>query len=506
MYVQTILCSSTDTLKYTNTNPLKHNPESMTETELIDRLREAIVLDGPDVWRSNGFLQDAQGVGLPLEVALKRANEVSQEVSSNGILFQNIQTRIARLAQPSRSHLVEQDLGQIVNAARSLNLSPDFVRNRWVPAELARLKVGSAPPEPKQSPVPVSTPAPVSQSDRFDDLLEIEEPPRPSAPVESTVQPTAPAPVPEPPKPPVFVPTPVPVPAPPPVSVAPTPLVGPPPVVRSFTATPARVRKGESVTLDWEVENLLAVTIDDLGEGLSPKNRGWIKPSKTADYTLFDANENPLSTVRVEVILPDRSGLYGVMFALALLGLIYWFIKSNNATPTPDRKLDRQTERTTRRTASTNRRTRQPEPSEDVATDPAPNVAKKTVEVPVTSVPEKLGKPEKSANKPTPSQPDPVEEAPAESVAKPSTPADARAGKYEEAFGDKPYDKVELGTDERGWRRARSRGRWGYINEADEWVIQPEYEAVTPFRGNTAAVFMNGQLMTINREGQQVRK
>ncbi len=95
---------------------------------------------------------------------------------------------------------------------------------------------------------------------------------------------------------------------------------------------------------------------------------------------------------------------------------------------------------------------------------------------------------------------------PVKPVIRPSTPADARTGKYEEAFGDKPYDKVELGADERGWRRARRSGRWGYINEADEWVIQPEYEAVTPFRGNTAAVFLNGQLMTINREGEPIRK
>ena len=93
-----------------------------------------------------------------------------------------------------------------------------------------------------------------------------------------------------------------------------------------------------------------------------------------------------------------------------------------------------------------------------------------------------------------------------EPVTKPATPADARAGKYEEAFGDKPYDKVELGTDERGWRRARSNGRWGFISQNDEWVIPPEYEAVTPFRGNTAGAFLNGQLITINRSGEPVRK
>lgn len=481
----------------------------MTETELTDRLREAIVLDGPDAWRSNGYLQDAQASGLPLEAALKRANEVSQEVGNNSILFQNIQTRIARLAQPSRTPYIEQDLAQIVNAARSLNLSPDFVRNRWVPAELARLKGVSAPFESRQSPAVVSSPAPVApanEPDRFDELLEDEKGPSPihTGPVASPVKPIIYEPVPEPIRPPVFVP---PAPVLPPVFVEPMPLAGPPPVVRSFTATPARVRKGDSVTLDWEVENLLAVTIDDLGEGLSPKNRGWIKPAKTADYTLFDANSNPLSTVRVEVVQPDRSGLYGVLFALALLGLIYWFVKSSNATPARDPKPTRRTEQTPRRTASTNQRDRQSEPTEEIATDPLPNVPSPTTNSePVASAPPETKKPAK-VTEPIPEKPAPVEQEPVESIAKqPATPADARAGKYEEAFGGKPYDKVELGTDERGWRRARSNGRWGYINEADEWVIRPEYEAVTPFRGNTAAVFLNGQLMTINREGEQIRK
>ncbi|MDB5243992.1 MAG: hypothetical protein JWP57_4618, partial [Spirosoma sp.] len=313
----------------------------------------------------------------------------------------------------------------------------------------------------------------------------------------------------EPPKPPVFVPPPVPTPSP---TYSEPPLVGPAPVVRSFSATPARIRQGESVTLEWDVENLLAVTIDDLGEGLSPKNRGWIKPSKTADYNLFDANNNPLSTVRVEVIPRDYSGLYGVLFALALLAMIYFFVRNNNATPVPERnerKPDRQTQQTTKRKASTTRRESERQPAEDVATDPLPNRTKKTVDEPVASVDEpatKITAPEKPVAEKLKQKPDPVDETPDAPVKKPSTPADARSGKYEEAFGNKPYDKVELGTDDRGWRRARSNGRWGFINEADEWVIQPEYEAVTPFRGNTAAVFLNGQLMTIDREGKQIRK
>ena len=470
----------------------------MPETELTDRLREAIVLNGPDVWRSNGYLQEAQQAGIPLADALKRANEVVQEVDNNKFLFQNIQARIARLALPSRSHLVEQDLHQIVNAATSLKLSPDFVRNQWVPTVLQQMAASKAtlPETPVAPPRPPVTEPVVATADTFGDLLESEsELPEPET---ISIEP-------------VKVINPIvepPIPVPPPIAIVERPIKPsgppePPPVVRSFTATPARTRKGQPVTLAWEVENLLAVTIDDLGEGLSPQNRGWVKPTKTTEYTLFDANNNPLSTVRVEVIQPDRSGVYGVLFALALLAVIYWFIKSTNSgqsTPKPKHKTEQTThssreERPSRKT-STNREAPQPEQTTSEASDTRIG----TTSNPTVTLPEKPKKGESPISKSSEEN-----TASAEPKPKPATPADARQGKYEEAFGDKPYDKVELGADERGWRRARSKGRWGYINEADEWVIQPEFEAVTPFRGNTAAVFLNGQLMTINRTGEQVR-
>lgn len=479
----------------------------MTETELTDRLREAIVLDGPDVWQTNGYLDDARQAGISEADAQKRAALINQEVANNNLLFQNIQARIARLAQPSRVQLYDQDLNQIVNAASSLKLSPDFVRHRWVPTVLKRLKGES---EIQQS-QPVTEPPIVERSV-----------PAPSAPVKTepvveqtvndlieskpqTTQPTVFTPA-EPVRPinPV-VESPVYVSPPPPVErpVKPPSPPEPAPVVRSFTATPARVSKGQPVTLAWEVDNLLAVTIDDLGEGLSPTNRGWVKPTKTTDYTLFDANNNPLSTVHVEVIKPDRSGLYGVLFALALLAAIYWFIKSTNKNDNSS-QVDRKPAQTTHTSGEENSSNR-----------------KKKVKRKERQTENETGKPVETATEPIAKLPDespkraeppvskPVSEDKTPSVnqtPKPATPAEARQGKYEEAFGDKPYDKVELGADERGWRRARSNGRWGYINENDEWVIQPEFEAVTPFRGSTAAVFLNGQLMTINRAGEQVKK
>lgn len=467
----------------------------MTETEMTDRLREAIVLDGPDAWRTNGYLQDAQQAGLSLTDALKRASEIGQEINNNSILFGNIRARIARLAQPSRSHLIDQDIAQIINAATSLKLSPDFVKNRWIPTELHRLAAAANPPRPE--PIAPVAPAPDSVVDTkatgFADLLKEPESLTPSLPEPPVaVEPSVREPVVTPPAPGL----------PPPVKEEtvtpplPPSWPEPAPVVRSFTATPARVQKGEPVTLAWEVDNLLAVTIDDLGEGLSPTNRGWVKPSKTADYTLFDANNNPLSTVRVEVIKPDRSGVYGVLFALALLGIIYWFIKSSNgreSEPVPKQKAEQTTKR---KTTSASRRERKI-PAKEATTEATDSPAEPRTTSTATP-------PDNSKNDKAPvSAKSPVDEPVAQ--AEPNTPATARQGKYEEAFGSKPYDKIELGTDERGWRRARSKGRWGYVNEADEWVIQPEYEAVTPFRGNTAAVFLNGQLMTINRSGEQVR-
>jgi outer membrane biosynthesis protein TonB len=458
--------------------------QPMTETELTDRLRETIVLDGPAAWQGTSYLQDAQVAGIPLATALKKAAEISQEVSNNDILIQNIKKRIARLALPSRSHLIQQDLHQIVNAAASLNLSPDFVRNRWVPAVLQQQVIQTAPPVIEQEPTPAKPVTPEPEP-----VISIPEPTPVPEPVRQP-EPSAPAPKLEPA---ITVTQPAPV-------YEPDPIRPPenPPVVRSFTASPARVYKGQTVTLSWDVANLLAVTIDDLGQGLSPQNRGWVKPSKTTDYTLFDANNNPLSTVRVEVIKRDRSGIYGVLFAVALLALIYWFIRSNNNSP---QKAEPERKSRTERLNTSETESRWTEPASSPA--PAENTASDTDGTITTAMDLK---PDPKTEVVSDASSTPESDLPSAKASKPeTTAADARQGKYEEPFGNKPYDKVELGTDDQGWRRARSNGHWGYVDANDEWVIEPEYDAVTPFRGNTARVFRDGQLITINRSGEQVR-
>lgn len=535
----------------------------MTDTELANRLREAIVLDGPDIWRTNGFMADAQAAGLSTAQAEALAAEVGAEVSRNSLLFNGISDRIARLAQPARSAYREQDTSRIILAAQSLNLSPDFVRDRWIPAELAKIAPPPTPPAPKPivvEPVVVEPPVTAPEStDAYKELLEPEPlppvEPEPAAPAGETVESMRrkvydslndygdriPAPAirslfrtisydetelavaiwnylqiegyqpialsssddlrekvtstdwqipvrqaaPPPPEP-VYVPP-----------VLPEPLT---PVVHSFTATPARVVRGKPVTLEWDVENLLAVTIDDLGEGLSPKNRGWIKPKKTADYTLFDVNNNPLSTVRVEVIPPDRSGLYGVLFALFLLLVIYYFVRGsasgNNAGT--EETTRREEPRTRAEPTGKNTDLHYNGPESAPPAEPAPQPTPDETTATDTKIAESTAEKPEEAKSSVP-EPEPA------TVPAPRTPQDARRGKYEEAFGDKPYDKVELGDDDRGWRRARKNGKWGYIDANDQWTIEPEFDAVTPFKGNTAAAFMNGQLITIDRDGRQVR-
>lgn len=513
----------------------------MTLTELRERIKEEVVLHEGDLkewqWRRNGLLTEAEQDGISPADFMRIVNDVSYQLSTLFARINQLRSKADTYARADKKRLTNAHLDELVAEAERLTLSRMFVTGRWLPAILATIPEpsGEVPmPAPTPRPVPevpttIAAPAPAAGISREqlrtqigDRLIAYVAQPRiPATALRELLQ-TIPADeamlteevfsylvsnffkaVGEPQgnslrerlgstdwqnllyKEKVTVP---------PVVAAPR-HVEPTPVVRKFTATPGRVFRGQPVTLEWDVENLLAVTIDDLGEGLSPQNRGWVKPTKSTEYTLFDANNNPLSTVRVEVMPRDRSGLYGVLFALVLLLLIYWFIRSSTAKNGPEPKHYQPA-------------TELPVDTPPISQQPEPTPAPSTAETPADSVVETVATDDRSSDQSSaqPAQPDKVQPAPvSEPVQKPATPADARLGKYVEAFGDKSYDKVELGADDRGWRRARSRGRWGYIDQNDAWVIEPTYEAVTPFQGNTATAFLNGQLITIDRSGQQVR-
>lgn len=513
----------------------------MTIDELREWIKDEIVLHEGDVadwqWRQKGLTAEAKSLGLSDADFNRLVNQVSLNVQPDFGKISAIRSSILTMARQRRGKLTTVDIESMVNQAEPARLSRAFVTEKWIPALLQTLpvepEVGSSPPPPPVPVQPVTEPGrPTGETpdsmrrkviESLDDFkgripapairslfrtinydetelavaiwnyLQIHQYVADQEPTGDTLRDKL-----------VSTdwqsrPTPTSISEPSPVNSF--TYESPAPVVRSFTATPARVHQGQPVTLAWEVDNLLAVTIDDLGEGLSPNNRGWVKPAKTTDYTLFDANNNPLSTVRVEVIPHDRSGVYGVLFAMVLLAIIYWFIKSSNSKSSETRPKSK-TEQTTSRQEQPPAvsAVSQPEKTDKREANTASDTTTQTAGPPVAIVETPQREESKVNTKPANEATDLPE-----LEARTTTPNDARQGKYAEAFGDKPYDKVELGTDERGWRRARVNGRWGYVNEADEWVINPDYEAVTPFRGNTASVFLNGRLMTINRAGEQVR-
>lgn len=47
-----------------------------------------------------------------------------------------------------------------------------------------------------------------------------------------------------------------------------------------------------------------------------------------------------------------------------------------------------------------------------------------------------------------------------------------------------------------------SAGKWGFINERQEWVIQPRFEDAKAFQTGRAAVKQNGKWGFINKRGE----
>lgn len=45
-------------------------------------------------------------------------------------------------------------------------------------------------------------------------------------------------------------------------------------------------------------------------------------------------------------------------------------------------------------------------------------------------------------------------------------------------------------------------GRWGFINERQQWVIEPRFEDAREFQGSKAAVRQNGKWGFINKRGE----
>ncbi|MEI7612182.1 MAG: WG repeat-containing protein [Betaproteobacteria bacterium] len=45
-------------------------------------------------------------------------------------------------------------------------------------------------------------------------------------------------------------------------------------------------------------------------------------------------------------------------------------------------------------------------------------------------------------------------------------------------------------------------GRWGFVNEKQEWVIQPKFEDAREFQGGKAAAKLHGKWGFVNKRGE----
>jgi len=97
--------------------------------------------------------------------------------------------------------------------------------------------------------------------------------------------------------------------------------VAPPPVITSFTATPASITAGQSSTLSWNVTGATAVSIDQ-GVGTVTGASVNVAPAATTTYTLTARNATGAVTASTRVdVTPSTGGMkYQVAYDSALLG------------------------------------------------------------------------------------------------------------------------------------------------------------------------------------------
>lgn len=69
-----------------------------------------------------------------------------------------------------------------------------------------------------------------------------------------------------------------------------------------------------------------------------------------------------------------------------------------------------------------------------------------------------------------------------------------------------PFDQVDDAVGEFGLRVARKGRFWGYINERNRWIIDPQYDLATPFNNGKASVEMDGVQFFIDRSGNRIRE
>lgn len=450
----------------------------MNRTALQERIKEEIVIRRGQVkdrqWRQTGLLDEAAREGIPTEEFRRLVNEVSRQVNFEKLT--DLRRRLEdTLLAPPPFELHQTQTDEFVAEAERMGLSATFVRERWIPTLIADLKN-----------MPATSPT-------------LTEPPPPS--------PTPPAPN---------------------STLEPQPFQAPGITdngairerVRTildeqqghitarelrllFRAIPADERVLAEEILAYLSANFYAAETEAKGVTLQEKllstdwrHLSWwnkepeSQPAPTPTFVppvIEPVRATPPPAMPPPMPAPRASnaGLWGAMFAVAVLLILYFLIKPNAKKREQDGgdsvRTEQQDERPARDSETTKRkreRKNRPETSSDTRSEQG----------------------QSSENEIADTRPVPAK-APAERT---STP-DEKPVVDENRKPAQRYDQILETTGQFGERQARLGHRWGLWRKGD-WMILPIYDDITVFNNNRASVALKGKTYEIDEKGNAVEQ
>ncbi|GAB3908403.1 hypothetical protein GCM10028803_43960 [Larkinella knui] len=128
----------------------------MTLEELRDRIKNEVVLYEGELadwqWRQKGLVAEANELGITDFTRL--VNDISRQINRDFGKILDLKKKIVTVALQRRNALSEADINQFVSEAERVQLSRTFVTDQWIPAILAALPVSAVP---ETGPAPGST-------------------------------------------------------------------------------------------------------------------------------------------------------------------------------------------------------------------------------------------------------------------------------------------------------------------------------------------------------------
>ena len=479
----------------------------MNRTTLQERIKEEIVLRRGQVkerqWRQTGLPDEAVREGIAADEFRRLVNEVSRQINFEKVADLRRRLEDALHAPPMyQLHQTQED--DFVAEGERLGLSTSFVGDRWIPQLIADLKK-----EEESSEV---APFPADSS------------PAPTVTAGVPERRTGPSDHPKP-EPPAIEPSNSPSPQPAPTAPTEPPLrervktildeyqghISARDLRLLFRAMHTDERVLAEEILAYMSANFYASETEPQGATLPEKLLStdwrhlawWDKPTVSEPVPAPepapayvapapDRTAGPPAPTYVPPVTPtppassvpapksSNAGLWGAVFAVAVLLVLYLLIKPNQkkSASTQDEEQPERTEQPNdTRPAKRSRTADKPKQDESVVDESQTNRAEENV---ASDEPPRKSKP---VTKPT------EESSTVEETAKPA----------------RRYDRLLETTGQFGEQPAKLGRKWG-LWRSNDWMVYPIYDDITTFRDGRATVVRHGRTYDIDEKGNPIEE